>query len=266
MTEDESPTMSDGTEDDSYPPDEEEDSDGYGPVPVPRAQAIRKSVLARQTKPAKIKGKSVSKGGGRILAKEKQRKALEMRKAGMPYQVIAEQLGYSDQSGARKAVLKAFGDIVQEPALEVRTLQVERLNHMLLTLWGKVQQGDERAIDTSLRVMDKLDRLMGTEAAQSIDVNVHQTGAILVIDGSKDDFIRAAKQMAGLTGDGSNVPQTAIAPPSGVIDGTVVDELPYVPVDGSLADALGPEGIETIHNIMAPPDPPKKTYDFGVDP
>lgn len=252
-------------EDDAYPPDEDDaDTDGYGPVPVPRAHAIRKGVLARQSKQLSKKQRNPGKGGGRILAKEKQRKALEMRKAGMPYQVIAEQLGYSDQSGARKAVLKAFGDIVQEPALEVRTLQVERLNHMLLTLWGKVQQGDERAIDTSLRVMDKLDRLMGTEAAQTVDINVTQTGAILVIDGSKDDFIRAAKQMAGIKGDGSNDTQAAIAPPTGeVIDGTVVDDPPYVPVKGSLAETLTTEQVEAIHNIMAPP---KKTYDFGVDP
>lgn len=244
--------------DEAYDPD----PDPSSAVPPMRSRQMRSKALATK-RPVGKKPRSVAKAGARILAKEKQRQALELRKGGASYASIAQALGYGDQSAARKAVVKAFSEIIQEPAVEVKTIQIERLNHMLLTLWPKVQQGDERSIDTSLRVMDKIDRLMGTEAAVQSTLNINQTTGILVIDGSKDDYLRSLKQMAGIAGDGSNANSSATAmtaiagPPSGIIDAVVVadeatteEPIPYVPVDGP------PE----------PVSPPKKTYAFGVDP
>lgn len=258
-----------------YEPDPD-DEDG---PPVPRAGAMRKRALATRPKTRKT---SVSRGGGRIMAREKQRKALELRKGGASYIDIAQACGYADQSGARKAVMAAFGELIQEPAVEVKSLQIERLNHMLLSLWPKINQGDERAIDTGLRIMDKVDRLMGTEAAAQVDVNVNQQGAILVIDGSKEDFIKAARQMAmgGVQPDGTNGPLAITDGAEGSMDlhphpgDDVVDAELVEDKDASLADVLGEEGRQAVRDLMAPPDTPssvpvrsgKKKYDFGVEP
>lgn len=261
-----------------YEPDPDTLDDIADGPPVPRGAQIRRRV---QSQAAKKVVKSRGVNTGRIMSKEKQRKALELRKGGASYQAIADAVGYADASGARKAVMTAFSEINQEPAQELKTLQIERLNHMLLTLWPKVQSGDERAIDTSLRVMDKIDRLMGTEEARKVDMTVTQQQGILVIDGDKDDFIRAMKTMAGIQGDGTNAPalpagDTTTAPPTGmpILEGVVVDD------DRPLSETLTPGDINTIHSIMAPPtqgsdgtDPaptpyveaPKK-YRFGVDP
>lgn len=268
--------------DEAYDPDPDPDLPESN-VPAVRSRQMRGKIL-QSKRPVGKKPRSVAKAGARILAKEKQRQALELRKGGASYAAIAQALGYGDQSAARKAVVKAFSEIIQEPAVEVKTIQIERLNHMLLTMWPKVQQGDERAIDTSLRVMDKIDRLMGTEAVVTATLNVNQTTGILVIDGSKEDYLRSLKQMSGIAGDGSNISQPAIgaAPPSGIVEGEIV----FPADDGtSLYDALGKEGREAIHTIMGPPDEqtpyvpvegvleapdppkkPKKIYAFGVDP
>lgn len=149
----------------------------------------------------------------RLEAVEKQRRAIEMRKAGATYQAIAQAVGYADHTGARKAVQRAMQDVLQEPALELKTLQIERLNHMLLTLWPKCQAGDERSINTALNVMDRLDKLMGVEAATQVDVNVNHQGAVLVIDGDREAYIRHMKRMAGvIEAQGHDVVDTEAVP------------------------------------------------------
>lgn len=254
---------------------DEQDYEGYEPdvpeaeeegTPVPRGAQMRKGILQRN-RPQVSRPRSISKSGSRILTQEKRRQALEFRKAGVPYHEIATRLGYYDASAARKAVMAAFGDVIQEPVQELKTLQVERLNHMLLMLWGKVQNGDERAIETTLRIMDKIDKLNGTEAASQVDVNVTNNSAVLVVDGNKEDFIRAMKQMAGVAPDGTNIPpaigpaQGIAAPPTGlddVLDGEVLgdtpeggplfEETPYVPYSVASDDEAGGEDTPPAYN------------------
>jgi hypothetical protein len=240
--------------DDAYPPDEDADESA---VPVPKAAGIRQRAMSRGMvkRPA---GAVARPTQTRLLAAEKRRKALELRKGGATYLAIANAVGYADAAGARKAVVRAMAELIQEPAAEVKSLQIERLNHMLLTLWPKVQSGDERSIETSLRVMDKLDRLMGTEAAQSVDINIHQQGAILVIDGNKDDYIASMKRMVGIASDGSNQDQKAITTGTAQMDGggsgDIIDAELVGDEDVSLADALGEQGRDTIKRLMSPPE------------
>jgi hypothetical protein len=150
------------------------------------------------------------------MAKERQRRALELRKAGATYQAIADQLGYAGSHSARKAVLTAFEDIPREAAGEVRTLQVERLHHMLVRVWADVQAGDFKAMDIALRIMDQLNRLQGVEAPTTTEVNVMHQGAVLVIDGNQDDYIKGLQRMAQNVIDIPPVDQQAIALPPGV--------------------------------------------------
>ena len=255
-----------------YPPDEgfdEEDLDSG--VVTPRGHAARQKALSQrlpQVHRAKVKppGK-IAKSGKRILAQQKRRQALELRKAGAPYADIAERLGYYDQSGARKAVAKAFGEIIQEPVTELRTIQVERLNHMLVALWGKVNTGDERAIGTALAIMNKIDALMGTEQAQQVDVNINRQSAILVIDGDKDAYIRALKQMAGAgvqadgTNSGTGHAITAGQTPPGMGSTTVVQ-------GAVVEDAQVPVMVDPVELVMTDPDkyPEPKRFDFSVEP
>lgn len=131
----------------------------------------------------------------RLIAWERARKAMELRKAGASYSQIAQQCGYSSPSGAYQAVKRVMARIEQESTNELRKTQYERLNQMLLVMWPRVQGGDEQAIGTALRIMDKMDRLMGTEAPTKVETT--STSAVLVIDGDSDAYIENLKRMAG---------------------------------------------------------------------
>lgn len=282
---------------DQYPPDavgdEDQDPTVSGPgIPQVRSTQVRQNALKARPPRSVKQAKRVKKRSSRIISKEKQRKALELRKTGASYEQIAHFVGYKDQSGARKAVVRAFNQVIQEPVTELRTLQVERLNHMLMTLWPKVQQGDETAINTTLRVMDKMDALQGTEQAQS--VQVQQNNSILVVDGNKDDFINAARKMAGLgiQHDGTNfaaqqaalptAPGTKYPPGMGQTTAQQLDEalagpvgqMPHLHSPSDTPDIVDGEVLEDATVIASgdrnQPDPVRtpdtKKFHFGVEP
>lgn len=266
--------------DEGYPPDADDQAAGDHNVPIPKAGTIRKRARAAVT-PAPPKKPKKPINRSKILAREKQRRALELRKGGATYDAIAQALGYADPSGARKAIERAMKKVIQEPALEVKTLQIERCNHMLLTLWPQVQAGDLGAINSAIRVMQQLDAYTGAANAQQVDVNVHVDGGVLVIDGNKDDYIAQMKRMVGVGPDGRNVPEISQTPyvDGDIIDGQVVGEnepmdvvvnVPFAQEtkqqpeqNKPLSETLDEEQKQAIMDIMAPPAP---TFDFGMDP
>lgn len=105
-----------------------------------------------------------------VTAHDNQLKALELRKAGVSYQRIAETLGYKDASGAWRAVKSALKKTLQEPAAELRTLEVERLDAMLSAIWASVKQGQYGAQDRALKIMERRARLLGLDAPVKADV------------------------------------------------------------------------------------------------
>src|SRR5512138_1806264 len=103
-------------------------------------------------------------------ALEKQRQALELRKAGVPYAKIADALGYKHASGAHKAVSSALRKTLQEPADDIRLLELERLDVMLFALWPSVTKGIQGAIDRALRVMERRASLLGLDAPKKATI------------------------------------------------------------------------------------------------
>jgi hypothetical protein len=66
----------------------------------------------------------------RLLAAEKQRRALEMKIAGAILEQIAAEVGYKSPSGAYQAIQAALKATLQPPADELRRLQYERLERL----------------------------------------------------------------------------------------------------------------------------------------
>lgn len=261
--------MADDAGEDFYPPDPASDGDdgAESTAPVPRAARVRaKALQHQQGQPvtSSVAKKPKMRGGQRkLLAQQKRRHVLELRKSGATFDQIAQSLGYADASGARKAMQKAMKDITQEPAAELKVIQVERYNHMLLTLWSKVQMGDERAIDRALSIMDRLNDLEGLREKAGITVNVDAStheNAVLVVDGNKDDYIAAMKRMVGVNPDGTNIPQIDTTPaPAQPVD-SPVDVIEAVVIDSSAEEA--PVVVEEAREPVVT----KKTFNFGVDP
>ena len=85
-----------------------------------------------------------------IEVREKDRQALELRKAGASYEVIAKQLGYADSSGAYKSIQRSMKSIllsIQRQLKEVheaekQSLTLDRANGVRITSQLKAV-GDE---------------------------------------------------------------------------------------------------------------------------
>src|SRR3990167_6389839 len=91
----------------------------------------------------------------RLAAIAKQQQALELRKAGATFDTIAQSLGYASPAGAYAAIESALKRTLQEPADQLRRIEMERLNAMLLSIWPSVRQGNYGAIDRALRIMER---------------------------------------------------------------------------------------------------------------
>ena len=128
-----------------------------------------------------------------IEVREKDRQALELRKAGASYEVIAKQLGYADSSGAYKSIQRSMKTIIAEPTDELRTVEYERLNQMLLILWERVQQGELGAIDRALSIMDRISKMYGLDSPRKTEVNQTITQGVMIVDGTKDEYLSAIR-------------------------------------------------------------------------
>lgn len=111
----------------------------------------------------------------RIEAKERALKALELRKKGVRYEQIAQQLGYANRGNAHKAVMKELDLLAKEcleEASKVRDLELHRLDELYLIAYRAISDGNDLAgIDRCLRIMERRAKLLGLDAAQKVDVN-----------------------------------------------------------------------------------------------
>lgn len=100
----------------------------------------------------------------RIAATERQRQAVELRKAGVGFEEIAQRLGYGGPSGAYNAVKAALRKTIQQPADELRALELARLDALLLGIWADARKGNVLKIDRVLKIMAKRAEYLGLDA------------------------------------------------------------------------------------------------------
>lgn len=96
---------------------------------------------------------------------ERGAKALELRKAGATYEEIAKQLGYADPSGPQKVVMRMLQAIRREPAEELVTLELSRIDRLFLTAYDQALKGSLPAIDRCIRLMERRAALLGLDDA-----------------------------------------------------------------------------------------------------
>ncbi len=111
-----------------------------------------------------------------VIAKERQ--ALELRRAGVTYDLIAERVGYSERGAARKAVVRALRRTLEGPAEDVRELEADRLDRLQSGLWAQAMKGNLGAVDRVLRLMERRARLLGLD--QPTQVQAEHTGDIVL--------------------------------------------------------------------------------------
>lgn len=102
---------------------------------------------------------------------ERRKKAIALKLAGLDYQAIADQLGYSDRAAAYVDIDRALKKNLAEEAEQVELLRhiaVQQLNRLQAAVWTKAVKGDTRAAETALRVITQRCKLQGVEAPTQI--------------------------------------------------------------------------------------------------
>ena len=109
---------------------------------------------------------------------QKQQKALRLRNLGASYDQIAEQMGYFDRSGARKAVKACLDRAEFEPVMEQRFIQSERLDMMVTRCLQAVLNGDLDQVRNVIAIEKRRAELWGLDATKTIEVTGQDGGVI----------------------------------------------------------------------------------------
>jgi hypothetical protein len=138
-----------------------------------------------------------------IEQRDKDARAVELRRRHLNYRQIAAEMGYADQSGAYLAVQRGLADTQAEANDEVRRLELERLDdlaraaqrvlaarHYVVSVTGKAARHPDTdavltddgpalaAIDRLLKIADRRARLLGLDAPVKSRVEVVTEDAV----------------------------------------------------------------------------------------
>lgn len=150
------------------------------------------STALATTEPAELPAKG---SAAPINAKEKQLRAMELRNQGYRWDEIAERVGYKSGKAAANAVRKLRSKHTLEAVTDYRAMQIDRCHRMLVALNPRIEAGNEQAISTALRVLDKLDKYIDTETAT--EAKVEHTHRVILDSGStEDDYVKSLQQVA----------------------------------------------------------------------
>lgn len=131
----------------------------------------------------KKKSKEPKTSKRRLAAARRQLEALELKIQGVSYRAIARRMGYGGPSGAHKAVLAALTRTVDEPSDELRQLELERLDKLMIFPWKLATiGGDLQAVHAVLAISKRRAALLGLDAPimyslddiHGIVVKIHQ--------------------------------------------------------------------------------------------
>lgn len=117
--------------------------------------------------------------------------AHQLRLSGLPWRQVAEQAGYTDAKVAQTCVRQYLqraaiekGEAARREALE---LELARLDALQEAVWPTAMNGDTRAVDTVLKIMNSRAKLLQLEGHD--DRVVEQK--TLIITGTQDEFVEA---------------------------------------------------------------------------
>lgn len=111
---------------------------------------------------------------------EKERKVLEMRLAGITFELIAKQVGFASAGACYNAYKRALIRTLQEPADAVREAELARLDRLMQGVWTQALRGENRSVESVLKIMDRRAKLLGLDAPvkQQVEVNTHDRDSI----------------------------------------------------------------------------------------
>lgn len=118
--------------------------------------------------------------------------AQQLRLAGASWDEIAKAIGYQSGPTAHTTVKRHTAQMPKEAAQELMSLDLERLDMLQLVVWRQARQGDLKAIETVLKIMNTRAKYLGLDQ-RTYDEDSTAKNTI-VINGDEDDYINAIKQ------------------------------------------------------------------------
>lgn len=103
---------------------------------------------------------------------ERDRQVLELRRGGATWDQIAQVVGFSNPGSAHKSYQRAMKLTLQQPADELRNAEVDRLDRLQRAFWNDALEGNVRAADLILRIIDKRAKILGLEAPVKVQAEV----------------------------------------------------------------------------------------------
>lgn len=149
-----------------------------------------------------------------IDKRERAVQALELRKAGISYDLIAQRLNYSNRTAAYRAVSRLLEATEKEASNDLREVELRRLDDLFLSVYQKARNNNDplqlQAVDRCLRIMERRAKIAGIDAPEKTQTDVRQVIKVVYEDvqyaDDFDDEPSAAQQMqhAGLLAMNAN--------------------------------------------------------------
>lgn len=130
---------------------------------------------------------------------ERRVEALKLRQAGASYREIGRTLGIDAMTAHSdvKAAVAELNEQQNELAIEVRRLELERLDRMQLALWKQAMDGNQGAHDRVLRIMERRAKLLGLDAPTRAELTGKDASPLLPIDQAVEAVHRARSMLDG---------------------------------------------------------------------
>lgn len=126
-----------------------------------------------ETKPRRRggnKGRTVRTKPEDIERRERDLKCVELRKAGLTWPAIADQLGYASPGHAYDRFMIVMREYPREDIEATRNLIRDRYEAMLRALWPDVLRGKWLAIDRASRILENIAKLEGANRPEKIQI------------------------------------------------------------------------------------------------
>jgi hypothetical protein len=103
----------------------------------------------------------------------RQIKAVALRLAGLDFQSISDQLGYTNRSVAAQDVDRAISARIEDGTRsidELREMELLRLDRLQAAAWAKALAGELKSIELVMKIIDRRCKLLGLDAPERHEV------------------------------------------------------------------------------------------------
>ena len=120
--------------------------------------------------------------------RQAEKRCVQLRLAGATFSEIAEQLGYSDASGAWQLYQRAMDREIQPMTAQIRDEELRRLDRIMSAYWGRAlgaggSEPSPKAAEVVFKAMDRRAKLLGLDAPVKAQVEVSKCDDGEVVEG-----------------------------------------------------------------------------------